>query len=172
MVCRSITENALLSIALCLFSYPSIFNEPSGEEGLSEGRHVSELVAPSKTQTTEEHICCSNLLNFIISHFKPQWRSKLNGGNLTFCTVSATRVLLAITHQRDEKHWTGHEATLVWEFTTAFVPLTRFFLSAWSFQKFPWMSAPIQVSLVGFWWVVSDGPPDKPPCQIPFEISA
>lgn len=56
--------------------------------------------------------------------------------------------LLVITHQRHEKR-RGHEATLVWEFTTAFVPLIRF--SAWSFQKFPWMSAPIQVSLVGFW---------------------
>lgn len=38
----------------------------------------------------------------------------------------------------------------------AFVPLTRFpppslSLPAWSFQRFPWMSAPIQVSLVGFW---------------------
>lgn len=25
--------------------------------------------------------------------------------------------------------------------------------SFWSFQRFPWMSAPIQVGLVGFWWV-------------------
>lgn len=57
--------------------------------------------------------------------------------------------LLVIAHQRHEKH-RGHEAALVWEFSAAFVP-PHWFFSAWSFQKFPWMSAPIQVGLVGFW---------------------
>lgn len=32
------------------------------------------------------------------------------------------------------------------------------------------MSAPIQVGLVGFWWVVKDGQPDKPPCAIPLKF--
>lgn len=91
------------------------------------------------------------------------WRFKLNCGNSLSHSAPATHFLLVIAHQSSEKYG-GHEATLVWEFTTAFVLLICF--SAWSFQKFPWMSAPIQVSLVGFWWVVRDGPPDKPPYVI------
>lgn len=77
---------------MCLCSYPPVFNEPFGEEGLFEGRHISDLVAT--TQSTVQRAAlgtwCESPVPLCVCHW-----------------------VLVIAHQRHEKHW-GHEATIVY----------------------------------------------------------